>query len=564
MPGRDPIGPFRSKLKNSPWLVISLLAHVILIVGLGLFALKQVTKSKAVDTTILRVTHPIETPEEDALPIPTPIDRQAMPESKAVITDPDDTYFPPDTAWNDQGTPDAGNPDSNDLVNSLPPSSSAIAVGEGPGGIRGYGPTTITQPFGPPGKLREKRGNGTPLGPTVPIDKAVRHGLLWLCRHQNPDGSWSPRSMHDRCDPAAPCLDPKIAVNDHYDEGLTSLAVLAFLGAGFSHTSDLYLVDARDAKRYRAGDVVKKGLQWLRDRQNPDGSFSKDRPFLYNEALATMALSEAYGMSGAKYWRDPAQRGVDFVERAQRPSPTSGTARWGWRYGSRDDVLQAIGSATDPDRMRQLYDADTSVTTWCVMALKSAELSKLSVDAASLAGALDFAKFVTADDGSVGYLDKQSAGAAVSGPFSEGFVYHPTTMCALGMCIRIFAAHDPTDPILDRSAAKIVADLPAASKDGRTIDYYYWYYASLALNQLDGPDSPRKSGKYWNPWNKAMVEALLTLQDETQGSCREGGWRMNDRWASASGAGAIYSTAMSVLTLEVYYRYPNAFGRRRA
>jgi hypothetical protein len=562
MPGRDPIGSFRRVFKNSPWLVISVLAHVILLVGLGLFALKQITKPQPVDTTIVRVTHPVETPPEDALPIPEPMVRE-LPSQKAVVTDPDDVYFPPDTPWNEQGSVEAGDPDSNDFVSELPPSSTGAGVGEG--GRRGVGPTPFSRPDGPLVPFRLKHGtNDPPLGPTVPIDKAVRHGLLWLCRHQNPDGSWSPRSMHERCDPKTPCLDPKIAVNDHYDEGLTSLAVLAFLGAGFTHTSDLYLVDPFDAKRYRAGDVVKKGLQWLRDRQNPDGSFSRDRAFLYNEALATMALSEAYGMTGAKYWLAPAQRGVEFVERAQRPSPASPTAKWGWRYGSRDDVEREIGSATDADRLHQLYDADTSVTTWCVMALKSAQLSRLTVDDGSLAGALEFAKFVTADDGNVGYLDRGTAGATLSGPFSESFDYHPTTMCALGMCIRIFAAHDPSDPILDRSASRIVADLPTASKDKKSIDYYYWYYASLALNQLDGPDSPRKSGKYWNPWNKAMVEALLSLQDGTQKSCREGGWIMNDRWSSASGAGAIYATAMSVLTLEVYYRYPNAFGRRRS
>jgi hypothetical protein len=370
--------------------------------------------------------------------------------------------------------------------------------------------------------------------------------------------------MRDRCDPATPCLDSKIAVSDHYDEGLTSLAVLAFLGAGFSHTSKLDLVDSEHGRRYRAGEVVKKGLQWLRDRQNPDGSFSRDRAFLYNEALATMALSEAYGMTGAKYWREPAQRGVDFLVGAQRPSPASSSSKWGWRYGSRDDVEKEIGSATDPERMRLLYDADTSVTTWCVMALKSAELSKLTVAPGSLAGALDFARFVTADDGGVGYLDRASAGASLAGPYSEAFLYHPTTMCALGMCIRIFAAHDPSDPILDRSASKLVQDLPVVTKDGRSVDYYYWYYGSLALNQLDGPDSPRKTGKYWDRWNKAMVDSLLSLQDLSQRTCRDGGFLVNDRWAAASGAGAIYSTAMSVLTLEVYYRYPNAFGRRRA
>ena len=561
MPGRDPIGSIRRALKNSPWLVISVLVHVILLVGLGLFALKQIATKQSVDTTIVRITHPVEMPPEDQAPPEIFVRDPPPPDRPYEMTDVH-VDLPPDLVATTEPdlTKDVGNPDSLDIETSSPPISGAIGVGGG--SARGWDVAAFGPRIGKLGPPKTQKGR-LPDGETVATDKAVRHGLLWLCRHQNPDGSWSPRSMHDRCDPQTPCLDPKIAVSDHYDEGLTALALLAFLGAGHSHDSKAYLVDPVRAKRYQLGDVVKKGLQWLRDRQNADGSFSKDRPFLYNEALATMALSEAYGMTGAKYWRDPAQRGVEFVERAQRPSPTSSTSKWGWRYGSRDDVEHEIGSATDPDRIRQLYDADTSVTTWCVMALKSAELSKLAVEPASLAGALEFAKYVTGDDGSVGYLDKATAGAPLAGPFSESFAYHPTTMCALGMCIRIFAAHDPTDPVLDRSAGKIVADLPTLSKDGRSIDYYYWYYASLALNQLDGPDSPRKTGKYWNPWNKAMVEALLELQDGTKTSCREGGWIMNDRWASASGAGAIYSTAMSVLTLEVYYRYPNAFGRRR-
>ncbi|MFM7283054.1 MAG: hypothetical protein ACKO32_14890, partial [Planctomycetia bacterium] len=92
----------------------------------------------------------------------------------------------------------------------------------------------------------------------------------------------------------------------------------------------------------------------------------------------------------------------------------------------------------------------------------------------------------------------------------------------------------------------------------RKIDYYYWYYASLALNQFDGPDSPRKSGKYWGPWNKAMVDCVVGLQDATEKSCNRGGWMTMDRWAYTGGA--VYTTAINVLTLEVYYRYENAFG----
>ncbi|MFO0982899.1 MAG: hypothetical protein U1E76_14405 [Planctomycetota bacterium] len=40
-------------------------------------------------------------------------------------------------------------------------------------------------------------------------------------------------------------------------------------------------------------------------------------------------------------------------------------------------------------------------------------------------------------------------------------------------------------------------------------DFYCWYYASLALNQYSGPDSPDTSKTYWNKWNEKLVAALV-------------------------------------------------------
>ncbi len=196
------------------------------------------------------------------------------------------------------------------------------------------------------------------------------------------------------------------------------------------------------------------------------------------------------------------------------------------------------------------------------MALKSAELAGIAVPPESTAGALAFVRWVSRDDGLAGYLNPHAAGMEVAG-FRDHYLHHPATMSALSMCVRTFLAHDIDDPFLVRGAQQIVKDLPAVTDDGLSIDYYYWYHASLALNQLDGPDSPRASGKYWNPWNAALVEVLLDLQDETdvEADCSKGGWLTPDRWSYAGGA--LYSTAISVLTLEVYYRYENAFGSPR-
>ncbi|MBN8643749.1 MAG: hypothetical protein J0L61_00725, partial [Planctomycetes bacterium] len=160
-----------------------------------------------------------------------------------------------------------------------------------------------------------------------------------------------------------------------YDTGLTSLALLAFLGAGHTHESKADLVDTAMGKRHKIGNIVKKGLQWLVARQNQDGSFSPDRAFLYNEALASMAVSEAYGLTQARFWREPAQRSLDFLQRAQRPSPT-GTGLWGWRYASRMDIEQFHRGAGSQDDARSA-SADVAMSKVCssvdgVMAPRSA------------------------------------------------------------------------------------------------------------------------------------------------------------------------------------------------
>jgi hypothetical protein len=160
-------------------------------------------------------------------------------------------------------------------------------------------------------------------------------------------------------------------------------------------------------------------------------------------------------------------------------------------------------------------------------------------------------------DRGVAYMDPTQIGRKIAGDGDE-YMFHPATLDALGMCCRTFAEKNVDDPVLEASAGRLMKDVPAVSKDKLSIDYYYWYYGTLALNQFDGPDSPKRSSKqYWNQWNRALTDALLPLQDESK-TCRRGGWVQPDRWSMAGGP--IYRTAINVLTLEVYYRYENAFG----
>ncbi|MBI1850659.1 MAG: hypothetical protein HYR85_09985 [Planctomycetes bacterium] len=548
----------RNAVRRSPWLVISISVHVVVIAGLSIVYMHRnvmASDSGGRIDCFLRHTDPpsdVELPPEpepliDRTAIPTDAQGEVAPDT---ITDPfplPPSNDPPDYT-KDVGTPNDLPPSLNPLGHALSPT---MGTGVG-GGPRGRGPGVF------PG-----RGDGhggpdsgrTPNGDIVKTHAAVLEGLRWLIRHQGKDGSWGVASLHECCDAGRPCAGSDDELSSRTDEGVTALAILAFLGAGFSNQSKLVIVDTVRGKPHVAGEVVSNGLRWLTKRQKPDGSFTAEGPFLYNEALATMALAEAYGLTGNRMLHDSAQKAVDFLVAAQKPSP-KGDGRWGWRYLPRQAIEAGRTETTDAARYaKDLHDADTSVTGWVVMALKSAELCGLTVPRESFDGALAFTRFATAGDGLVGYLDADGAGGTVSGTHDE-FDYHFTTMSALGVCIRAFVEHDPEDPFFDLAAKQLVKDLPTVSGNKQSIDYYYWYYGTLALNQLDGPDSPRRSGKYWDRWNRALQSSLLALQ-EGEKNCGRGAWLVGDRW-SATG-GPVYATAINVLTLEVYYRYENAF-----
>ncbi len=77
---------------------------------------------------------------------------------------------------------------------------------------------------------------------------------------------------------------------------------------------------------------------------------------------------------------------------------------------------------------------------------------------------------------------------------------------------------------------------------------YYWYYATQLLHNMKNKD--------WERWNVKVRDGLVTMQIKEE-SCAKGSWDpefpLQDRWGIR--AGRLFTTSLSVLTLEVYYRY---------
>jgi Ca-activated chloride channel family protein len=361
-------------------------------------------------------------------------------------------------------------------------------------------------------------------GGSMATESAALASLKWLARHQGADGSWNPETYDAQCVGGA-CTGKG---NKECTVGVTGLSLLAFLGAGYSHISkEEYPDPANPGRVLKFGEVVKKALQYLLSVQQPDGCVGeRSAKFMYDHAIAALALSEAYGMTASLPLKEPAQKAIDFLVASQNPGK-------GWRYTPKSG------------------DNDTSVTGWAVMALKSAELSELTYPLSSRQGAMAWFDEVTESTGynRTGYNARGVVKATLPG-LDATYDQHET-MSAVAMFGRIMIEKRKTDPRLGGAASLLVADLPEM-KPAKT-DYNYWYFGTLALFQYDGPDGPM-----WKKWNEPMKNALVPSQKTGKEGCLHGSWDPTSRWAEPGGR--IWATAINSLTLEVYYRYANVFG----
>jgi hypothetical protein len=555
MPRRDP--KLLRAAKNSPWILIAIGLHVILATALSVVVIQHGRRAAIPNATSIAVAPPRSAAPEPLVPEPR-LDRAQIPETERtelVSYEEALEFVPTEDAKEPDWYADLADPSGSEGDDDS--ASGGTSIGVGIGGHHGTGvPSGILGTrVGPGGGRGKGPGRTTRGGPPAGTEEAVLEGLRWLMRHQNEDGSWSAASLHTHCSTVPPCIAPDPSLDTSYDAGMTALALLAFLGEGISIGSRLEIVDTAMGRPPRpAGEIVKRGIRWLLERQRSDGSFSDSQAFALpeNDTLPTMALCEAYALArGSTKLRQAAQRALDFLVAAQRRTAEGELSGWGIGSENELEARHARGELADADFEEARSRADLSISCWVVMALKSAQTCGFRVPDEALAGAL-------------AYAAEASASAPAAGPApdpEDAFTYHPSRKAALGILVRAFAGGDVMDPFLEGAARELAGDLPCVTKDRSSVDFYYWYFATLALEQYDGPRSPReRRGAYWEPWNASLVAAMLPLQDRSKKRdvCSRGGWLQEAR-GNRRGR-ALYNTALNVLTLEVYYRFENVFG----
>jgi hypothetical protein len=314
-------------------------------------------------------------------------------------------------------------------------------------------------------------------------ERAVAWALEWLANHQMPDGSWdfnhaACRKCRNRCGNPGSLPQSQNAA--------TGLALLPFLGAGQTHQSGQYKKE------------IAAGLGYLVERMKSDGSLLEGGGRMYGHGIAAIAICEAYAMTRDKKLRDPAQRSIEFICRAQ--DQVGG----GWRYFPKQP-------------------GDTSVLGWQIMALKSGHLAYLRVPPTTVKKAYGFLDTVAIDGGSqYGYTDPE---------------YGREATTAIGLLCRMYLGWKRDEPALERGIQWLSEQGPSQT------DMYYNYYATQVMRH--------REGEPWEKWNAVMRDQLVDSQ-AVEGH-EKGSWFFPARHGQVGGR--LYCTSMAAMILEVYYRH---------
>jgi len=95
---------------------------------------------------------------------------------------------------------------------------------------------------------------------------------------------------------------------------VTSLAVLALLGAGYTPQSRASYEDPLDGSTRRLGDSVRRGLAWLGSQVDESGAIGpSDEIQGARQALATLALVHGYQVTSSVSYRAPSQKALTFL-----------------------------------------------------------------------------------------------------------------------------------------------------------------------------------------------------------------------------------------------------------
>lgn len=472
--------------------VISVIAHVILLALLGSVVIFEAPKEKS-DINVKMEEVEIKPPEEIPEP-PEPPEEQPeeLTDVEVEIDMPQiDTQVETETVETENVSVDKVSVDVQvPNVLAMKPSNSALVL-PGVMGARGEKGRSVAC----------KRYGALRVG-----QSAMRKGLKWLAKVQNPNGSWG--------------------TSGKYSPALTGLALLAFLAHGETPNSMTY-----------GGTVIraiKKLLEFTKDTKPPRGYVKSDYN-AYGHAIVAYALSETAALTQIPAVEDAMNETVAVIVEGQN---AVGAFDYQYKQDGRNDL---------------------SISGWNYQALKAAYAAGSTVPGieAAIEKSIHGIKWFYGNSkwgGGFGYSDQNVR----------------STMTAVGvLCLQLLGDGKSSEvkkglQYLQTKDGGALMEMNWKDPGYKRWHLYQWYYQTQAIFQ-----AYQGKGSEWKKWNKNFQRAL-TREQEKEGYWENPATKYMKADGHEGNVGnsdlerRIYNTALCCLMLEVYYRYLPTFNVTKA
>lgn len=409
-------------IRTAPSLVVSLVAHAILIAILGICYLPVFVDFRPdleANNEDLEAIEDIDLFEQEDKPLELDLENTEVSM--------DSSMEPMETAMEvADTTPLQAVATSDFLTDFMSPEALMTSMGSATGDLSGRNNRAAAVASG---------------GGSEASERAVAAGLQWIADHQLPNGAWSYSQLRN---PACRGKCKDIAV-DKANKSLvsaTAMALLPMLGSGITHKEGKHRKNVKHGLDYITSNfqMKKEGASLCEKGMHPE---------MYHHGLTTIVVCEAAAMSRDKNLEKLSQMAILYTINCQ--DPVGG----GWRYSPKQP-------------------GDTSGMGWNFMALKSAQMGYIDVPKPTIVKAKRFLDLVVGSEGGAkyGYLNNSNSG--------DGMNRDIRALTAIGLLGQMYMGWKPDNPALVRGTDYLSKWGPDAGR------LYYSYYATQVMHHAGG------------------------------------------------------------------------------
>lgn len=318
-------------------------------------------------------------------------------------------------------------------------------------------------------------------------------------------------------------------------DGSWSARIGRKLNNGYDYTADTghvgvtslaciaFLAGGHQLGRGSYGRVIERGLDFVLASAQEDGYISRGKTRMYSHAFATLFLAEIYGMTHREDVRVKLQKAVDFIVSCQNEEG-------GWRYVPFES------------------QSDMSIVVCQVIALRAARNIGIRVPKETVERASAYVRDSAISDREAASM-RGFSGENLIGSFKyqkEGATRSSFALTAAGVTalngLGIYSDERIKEG-LDylRRYFDSFTDKYGRRERGHYFFWYGNYYGVQAMYMAGEP--------YWTPYFTGLRDALLSLQAK------------DGSFPNEVGPGTTFGTAMAVLILEIPYRFLPIFQR---